>query len=104
MAYLKNRPWHPITDPVDLKHLGKLSEELSECLSAVSRCIIQGIHECEPVTHKPNRLWLEEEIADVFANLTLVMEHFKLDKEFIVERADEKHAKLKEWHKEAKEQ
>ena len=27
-------PWHPITDPVDLKYLGKLSEEVwPECIS-----------------------------------------------------------------------
>lgn len=48
-------PWHPISDPVDLKHLGKLSEELGECSAAVARCIIQGIDECEPVTGKINR-------------------------------------------------
>ena len=45
-------PWHPITDKVDLKYLGKLGEELNECGSAVSRCIIQGVDEREPVTGK----------------------------------------------------
>ena len=29
-------PWHPISDPVDLAHLGKLGEELNECGSAVA--------------------------------------------------------------------
>jgi hypothetical protein len=72
-------PWHPIDDKVDLKHLGKLGEELSElaaasskCATAVCRCIIQGVDEAEPVTGKVNREWLEDEIADVQANMDLV--------------------------------
>lgn len=72
-------PWHPITDSVDLKHLGKLSEELGELQAAVARCIIQGIDEREPVTGKVNRDWLTEEIADVQANLDLVVKRFEID-------------------------
>lgn len=74
-------PWHPMDKPIDLKHLGKLGEECGELSSAVSRCIIQGIDESEPVTHKPNREWLEDEIADVVANIELVSEHFQLDQD-----------------------
>lgn len=91
-------PWHPITDAVDLKHLGKLGEELNECGAAVSRVIIQGIDECEPVTKKPNRIWLMEEIADVQANQELVIERFELDEEFIRGRKEEKKARLRTWH------
>jgi len=79
-------PRHPMTVPIDLKHLGKLGEELNECGSAVSRCIIQGIDESEPVTGKVNRQWLQDEIADVLANAELVIEHFGLDKEAINKR------------------
>jgi hypothetical protein len=61
-------PWRPMTRPIDLKHLGKLGEESNELGAAISRCIIQGIDEREPVTGKPNRQWLAEEIADVLAN------------------------------------
>lgn len=91
-------PWHPITDAVDLKHLGKLGEELNECGSAVSRCIIQGVDECEPVTGKVNRDWLQDEIADVQANIDLVVARFKLDEEAMHIRAEKKKLHLKQWH------
>ncbi len=91
-------PWNPITNSVDLKHLGKLGEEAGELCSAVSRCIIQGIDEYEPVSGKPNREWLEDEIADVLANCTLVASRFKLDLDRMAERSREKEEKLREWH------
>lgn len=91
-------PWHPITDTVDLKHLGKLGEELGECGAAVARCIIQGIDEAEPTTGKINREWLEDEIADVAANAQLVAERFGLDKDRIRDRAERKVAQLRTWH------
>jgi len=92
-------PWSPITDKLDLKVLGKLGEELGECTSATARCIIQGINESEPVTKKPNQLWLEEEIADVLATTDIAISHFKLDATFILNRAQEKKKRLLTWHK-----
>jgi hypothetical protein len=91
-------PWHPITDAVDLKHLGKLGEELNECGAAVSRCIIQGMDECEPVTGEINRDWLQDEIADVQANIDLVVARFNLDEEAMAARAERKIRHLKQWH------
>lgn len=91
-------PWHPITDAVDLKHLGKFGEELGECGAAVSRCIIQGVAECEPVTGKVNQAWLEDEIADVRANAELVIERFGLDEARIAARAERKKLHLRQWH------
>jgi hypothetical protein len=91
-------PWHPIQDPVDLKHLGKLGEESSELGAAVARCIIQGIDECEPVTGKVNREWLEDEIADVRANSDLNIERFNLDEARIARRAERKKRHLRIWH------
>lgn len=91
-------PRHPMSDPVDLKHLGKFGEELGECQAAVSRCIIQGIDECEPVTGKQNREWLEDEIADVYANAHLVATHFGLSMERIGARAQRKMDHLRKWH------
>lgn len=95
------KPWHPMSSPVDLKHLGKLVEELNECSAAAARCIIQGIDEAEPVTGKVNREWLEEEIADVIANVGLVIEHFNLDTIKIEARSTTKAARSRAWHKEA---
>ena len=98
MAELALNPWHPMTDPVDLKHLGKLGEEAGELASAVSRCIIQGIDEAEPVTGKVNKEWLEDEMADVLASMSLVEEHFQLNIERILQRADNKKEHLRKWH------
>lgn len=91
-------PWHPITDTVDLKHLGKLGEEAGELGSAVSRCVIQGLDEAEPVTGKVNRQWLEDEIADVRAGSELAIERFGLDEDRIRARAERKKAHLRQWH------
>ncbi len=91
-------PWHPMTEPIDLMHLGKLGEELNEVGSAVSRCIIQGIDECEPVTRKSNREWLEDELADVLANIELVTQHFGLNRDRMRARSDRKITHLRGWH------
>lgn len=91
-------PWRPMQAPIDLKHLGKLAEEVNELGSAISRCIIQGIDEAEPVTGKPNRQWLRDEIADVLANIELVMDHFELDRDGIAERRLRKMKHLRGWH------
>jgi hypothetical protein len=92
-------PWHPMSDPVDLKHLGKLGEELGEGSAAVSRCVIQGIDEAEPVTGRVNRTWLEDELADIMANTELCVEHFGLDIKRMRDRAERKKSHLRAWHR-----
>lgn len=92
-------PWVPMTDPTDLKCLGKFNEELGECAAAVSRCIIQGIDEVEPITGKINKQWLEEEIADVLANMAVCINRFKLDDSAILKRKCRKEQLLIRWHK-----
>lgn len=91
-------PWHPMTDSVACKHLGKLQEELGECIAAVARCQIQGIDEKEPVTGKVNREWLQDEIADVLANCQLNIEHFNLNLSTIQDRIERKKKHLRHWH------
>lgn len=91
-------PWAPMTDPLDLKHLGKLAEEANELGSAIARCLIQGIWESHPTTGKPNDRWLEDEIADVIANTELVMDHFDLDRDAILDRVVRKMTHLRAWH------
>lgn len=92
-------PWHPMTNTVDLKHLEKLGEEAGELVSAICRCLCQGIDQCEPDTGKLNRHWLEDEIADVIANIRLVRARFHLDGDRIASRAAKKKAKLEAWHR-----
>lgn len=91
-------PWQPMTRPIDVAHLGKLGEELNEAGAAKDRCLIQGIDEREPVTLKPNREWLEDELADVLANIELVTVHFGLDRLRILERRERKMNHLRRWH------
>jgi NTP pyrophosphatase (non-canonical NTP hydrolase) len=90
--------WHPMSDPVDLKHMGKLLEELGEAVAAGARCLIQCIDQCEPVTGKPNKEWLEEELSDVITNINLVCHRFGLDKERMMARGGIKTRKLQLWH------
>ena len=90
-------PWKPITDPIMLATLGKTLEELGELTAAISRCIIQGVEEKEPVTGKPNLEWLAEEIADVIATLELTMERTGITRDQIMPRVDNKVARLVEW-------
>lgn len=97
MADRALNPWQPMATP-DLKHLGKLGEELNEAGSAVCRCIIQGIDEREPETGKLNRKWLEDELADVLANVDLVVSHFQLDAARMLVRGAEKKRDLRLWH------
>jgi hypothetical protein len=94
----KDRPWQPTTDAADLRHLGKLSEELGELSSAVARCIIQGVGECDPETGKPNRAWLGEEMADVIACVELAAVHFGISEADLTERIERKRALLAGWH------
>lgn len=91
-------PWVPMSVPIDVKHLGKLAEELSEAGAAVARCLIQGVEEREPVTGKLNREWLEDELADVMANIELVRRHFGLDQGRMNLRAQRKRRHLRAWH------
>jgi NTP pyrophosphatase (non-canonical NTP hydrolase) len=91
-------PWQPIKLPLHLALLGKLLEELNECGSAASRCIIQGVDECEPVSGKSNREWLEDEIADVTAGIALISERFDLNHDRIFKRVVRKMAHLRQWH------
>ncbi len=89
-------PWHPMTNSVDLKHLGKLLEECGELVSALSRCLIQGINESEPVTGVVNKDWLENEIADVITGIELVEKRFGLMR--LEGRIAKKTKHLSQWH------
>jgi hypothetical protein len=90
-------PWEPDTNPANLRPLGKCIEEVCEAGAILARCIIQGIEESEPVTGKPNRQAVEEEVADVQATSEILIEHFGLDRTRIAVRAMEKKAGLKAW-------
>lgn len=91
-------PWQPMTDKLALAHLGKLGEEVNELGAAISRCIIQGINEAEPVTGVVNKQWLQNEAADVLAGIELLTQYFKLDRVVMGERVGKKMLHLRQWH------
>lgn len=91
-------PWVPMKSLIDKKHIGKLLEELGEGIAAASRCLIQGITAKEPTTGKINKEWLEDELADIQANIELNIEHFKLNKKRMAQRTANKKRGLRIWH------
>lgn len=92
------KPWQPITDRGDLKHLVKLAEECAELSKILARCVIQGMDGVDPSTGEVNRVALQNEIADVAASSTLAVERFDLDMQKILVRSVEKTEKLRGWH------
>lgn len=89
--------WFPMKDVNDVRALGKTLEELGELTSAVARCLIQGIDEVEPVSHKPNRLWLMQEMADVQAQFGILILQFGLDQKYMGERTARKLHQMHQW-------
>ncbi|MBB3297852.1 MULTISPECIES: hypothetical protein [unclassified Rhizobium] len=59
--------WKPEPDVLIHQALGKAGEEAGELASILFRCTIQGLNGSEPVSGKPNRQALFDEIADVLA-------------------------------------
>lgn len=97
--------WIPMTEAIDIKHIGKLQEEVTELMEALfkldkalSRALIQTMSGVIPHEEKINKQWIEEEIADVKANMELVEKHFNLNIDFIEERKNNKKEFLSKWH------
>lgn len=90
-------PWMPDTNPLNLAVLGKAVEEGGEVTTACGRCIIQGIEESEPVSLKPNRKMLSDEIADSFATCGWLIDYFGLDRAYIEARAAAKRKGFERW-------
>lgn len=90
--------WQPEQDALNLAVLGKALEEMGEASAMLGRCVIQGIEEAEPVTGKPNREALENELADVAATTAMLIDHFGLDADRMGARVEAKIAHLRRWH------
>lgn len=89
--------WVPMSDPIDLAHLGKLGEEAAELARICSRIIIQGIEGTSPDDDKTNKHALEDEIADVFAMAGLCIARFKLSVDEISRREQGKKVMKRTW-------
>jgi len=89
--------WVPISDPMLQRRMGKTGEECSELGAVVNRIQIQGIDEVDPGSGKTNRQRLEEEIADVYAQLDENIARLGLREEFIEQRRAVKRGYMQEW-------
>lgn len=67
-------PWVPMTRAIDKKHLGKLLEELGECVEVASGCL----GPMDQDTWSQAKVKLENEMADVAANIGLCLDHFDM--------------------------
>lgn len=92
-------PWQPERDLIMLAILGKLLEELGEATAIVARCVIQDVHESEPVTGKRNIEALQNEIADVYATMGMAQVHLALNDREMSQRVHRKQQHLLEWHR-----
>jgi NTP pyrophosphatase (non-canonical NTP hydrolase) len=89
--------WTPTTDLLMLRRMGKTGEEAAELLVVTNRCIIQGIDEIDPGTGKVNRARLQDELADVQAQIGCTVLALGLDQEYMARRTAEKIRQMNEW-------
>lgn len=89
--------WTPTTDPLTLRRMGKLGEELGEAQTVAARVIIQGIDEVDPGSGKVNRQRLMDELADVQAQIGCTVLAFDLDQHYMGRRTAEKMRQMAEW-------
>lgn len=89
------QPWWPVTDPLDVKHLGKAVEETGELVSIMGRILTQGVDGVDPKSGKCNRVAMEDEIADVIAKVESLCERFSLD----VDRINRRKLEKREFHR-----
>jgi len=89
--------WIPINDLMLQRRMGKTGEEVCELGAVVNRIQIQGIDEIDPASGKTNRQRLEEETADVYAQLDENISRLGLSLEFIEQRRQVKRGYMQEW-------
>lgn len=89
--------WVPDKDERQARRIGKTLEEAGELVAVLGRISIQGLDAIDPGTGKTNRQRLQEETADVAAQLSKTASYLKLDRQFIEARRDRKMNEMDEW-------
>lgn len=97
IAKLPPSNWQPEQNIIVRACVGKLGEEAAELAVKCARILIQGLDEKEPITEVPNRLALENEIADVSACMLNVVELLKLDEDHLGDRSERKFRFQRAW-------
>lgn len=96
--------WHVETDKFRIRRLGKALEELGELTSVLARCIIQGVDEVDPSSGEVNRLRMQKEGADVYTQLSHLVDAFDLDQSDMLDRIGYKTDSMATWEKLIKEE
>jgi hypothetical protein len=91
--------WMTEPNPVFRRRVGKTGEECAELQKVLCRISMQGLDGCDPRTLKPNRVDLEDEIADVLAQIDLTIDALKLDYDRIAGRANVKRLEMHQWER-----
>lgn len=89
--------WIPTNDPLMLRRMGKLGEELGEAQAVASRVIIQGIDAIDPSSGRVNRHRLQDELADVQAQIGCTVLALGLDQDYMARRTADKMRQMAEW-------
>lgn len=93
----KMSPWQVTTDPKQLRRLGKTAEELAELQKVIARVQIQGIDGVDPDSGVSNREAMQKEVADVAAQVELLIHHYSLDRTAMLDRSKQKMLQMAEW-------
>ena len=89
--------WVPTTNLLHLRRFGKSLEEVNELGAVLARCIVQGIDEIDPASGKTNRQRLEEELADVQAQIVCTTHDLGLNQDLMQERMHRKIGYMRDW-------
>lgn len=100
VAALKDIPadWIPMRSRAGLAMIGKLVEEMGECLAVAGRIIIQqGFDGIDPETGEVNIDRLQRELADVEAMSTIIIDRLNMDVAAMDRRIDAKYEHKQKW-------
>ena len=90
-------PWKPDDDPRQARRIGKTTEEVNELGAVLARISIQGLDAIDPGSGKTNRVRLEEEMADCYAQFEKTTDYLKLDRTAIGLRVINKMQQMDDW-------
>lgn len=89
--------WEQEPNELYRRRLGKLIEECGELTAIAARCLIQGVDGINPDDQHINRIRLENELADVHAQIACTVNTLGLDFDRILDRAIIKRSMMDKW-------
>lgn len=92
-------PWTPDPCPKQARRIGKTLEELAELSKILARISIQGLDAVDPKTGVSNLQSLQEETADVQAQINLNVAFFRMDQDMLLNRIEKKEDQMTQWEK-----